>query len=86
MKKLIILGLLLYSSVTFGQVDTIPVTFIYSDTSCKFNQDQVDDIFNSKCLHHMHGYVVKSDCSTKYLTLLKQPIDKRYKLWYYKKR
>jgi hypothetical protein len=86
MKKLLLL-LLLYSSVSFGQgKDTMPVIFIYSDTSCEFNPFEVDvtDVFSHKCLLSKPGYVIFWRGLREYRNINMLPIDDRYKIWNYK--
>lgn len=80
---LLILFILIGNSKLFAQ-DTIPIVMIYEDTSCKFEGDDVQTLYNSGCLFREDGYIVYSTYfHPQFLLPNKIRLPKKYIIWYY---
>lgn len=68
-----------YASVRACGQDTLRIDMLYSDTSCKFDETEVQSIFNSGCLLREKGYIVYSTYFPPvFLLSNKQRIPKKY--------
>ncbi len=83
--KLLFIGILLFV-LTMGACgqDTIRITMVYEDTTCKFEGEDVQTLYNSGCLYRDEGYIVYSTYfHPKFLYSSRKRLPAKYIVWYY---
>lgn len=64
--------------------DTLLVTLSYSDTSCHFNSNDLQSIYNSRCIKNDTAYIIYGMYTNEFLDIRKQPISTtKYNIWSY---
>ncbi len=82
---LLLVGFIIICSTKMcnGQ-NTLSITMVYEDTSCIFEGEDVQTLYNSGCLFREEGFIVYHTYFPKeFLYTSRKRLPSRYIVWYY---